>query len=74
MLSSISTNKPFKKFNRFLSIGDTKTQPSSWLDSGLNSCYSYCTVGFVKLFIGPRAYQQIAVNVIECLQYPQLNK
>lgn len=30
--------------------------------------------GFVKLCIGPRAYQQTAVNVIESLQYPQLNK
>ena len=31
-------------------------------------------VGFFRLLIGPRIYHQTAVNVIDSLQYPQLNK
>ena len=33
-----------------------------------------CVAGFIRLLIGPRVYHQTAVNVIDSLQYPQLNK
>ena len=37
--------------------------------------YSICSfVGFFRLLIGPRIYHQTAMNVIDSLQYPQLNK
>ena len=37
--------------------------------------YPICSfVGFFRLLIGPRIYHQTAMNVIDSLQYPQLNK
>ena len=37
--------------------------------------YSICSfAGFFRLLIGPRIYHQTAMNVIDSLQYPQLNK
>lgn len=36
--------------------------------------FSFYFPGFIMLLIGPRVYHQTAVNIIDSMQYPQINK